>query len=94
MTNQFKVAVWTALAGGVAWFAPMAKANEWDERTVLTFNEPVEIPGQVLRREPTFSSWPRRLIEVSSRFSRRIRRTSLQQSWGYRITAWSQQTRL
>ena len=28
--------------------APAAKADEWDKQTVLTFNEPVEIPGKVL----------------------------------------------
>jgi len=27
---------------------PTAKADEWNKKTVLTFNEPVEIPGQVL----------------------------------------------
>ena len=34
--------------GGAAWLAPAAKADEWNKETVLTFNEPVEIPGQVL----------------------------------------------
>ena len=28
--------------------AVRAHADEWDQRTVFTFNEPVEIPGQVL----------------------------------------------
>jgi hypothetical protein len=27
---------------------PKAKASEWDKKTVVTFNEPVEIPGKVL----------------------------------------------
>jgi hypothetical protein len=27
---------------------PHAKADEWDQKTVLTFSEPVELPGQVL----------------------------------------------
>lgn len=48
MTKQFKVGFLTALAGGVAWFAPAAKADDWDKLTILTFNQPVEIPGQVL----------------------------------------------
>jgi hypothetical protein len=29
-------------------FAPNARADEWNRKTVVTFNEPVEIPGQVL----------------------------------------------
>jgi hypothetical protein len=28
--------------------APKAKASEWNKKTVITFNEPVEIPGKVL----------------------------------------------
>jgi len=31
-----------------AWFTPTTRADEWDKLTTLTFNEPVEIPGQVL----------------------------------------------
>jgi hypothetical protein len=48
MTKRFKIALLTMLAVGAAWFAPTAKADEWNKQTVLTFNEPVEIPGQVL----------------------------------------------
>src|ERR1700683_4893107 len=48
MTYRFKIALLTMIAGGVACLTPVAKANEWDKQTVLTFNEPVEIPGQVL----------------------------------------------
>ncbi|HXI42212.1 MAG TPA: hypothetical protein VNH83_19675 [Bryobacteraceae bacterium] len=29
-------------------FLPSARADEWNKQTVVTFNEPVEIPGQVL----------------------------------------------
>jgi hypothetical protein len=29
-------------------FSPRAKADEWNKKTVVTFNEPVEIPGMVL----------------------------------------------
>jgi hypothetical protein len=32
---------------GVLW-APMARASEWNEKTIETFHEPVEIPGRVL----------------------------------------------
>lgn len=48
MTQLWKLALLTLLVGGAAWFAPVAKADEWDKQTVLTFNEPVEIPGKVL----------------------------------------------
>jgi len=29
---------------------PSAKATSWDERTVITFNGPVEVPGRVLQQ--------------------------------------------
>jgi hypothetical protein len=29
-------------------FVPKAGANEWDQKTILTFNQPVEVPGAVL----------------------------------------------
>jgi len=48
MTKELKFAVLTLVVAGAAWFAPAARADEWNKETVLTFNEPVEIPGQVL----------------------------------------------
>jgi len=48
MTQRLKFASFVLLAAGAAWFAPAAKADEWDKKTVLTFNEPVEVPGKVL----------------------------------------------
>ena len=48
MSKRFKFAFFMLLVGAAAWFAPTARADEWDKLTVLTFNEPVEIPGQVL----------------------------------------------
>jgi hypothetical protein len=48
MTQRFKFAFVTLLAVTAASFAPMARADEWNKETVLTFTEPVEIPGQVL----------------------------------------------
>jgi hypothetical protein len=33
---------------GLALLAPGAKADEWDQRTIVTFSGPVEIPGRVL----------------------------------------------
>ena len=48
MTQLWKSALLTLIVGGAVWLAPAAKADEWDKQTVLTFNEPVEIPGKVL----------------------------------------------
>ena len=48
MTQRLKFAFLALLAAGAAWFAPAARADEWDKLTVMTFNEPVEIPGRVL----------------------------------------------
>jgi LPXTG-motif cell wall-anchored protein len=36
------------LALVVAILPPQAKADEWNQKTIMTFNAPVEIPGQVL----------------------------------------------
>jgi hypothetical protein len=49
MTQRWKFAFLTLLIGGAAWFAPFAKADEWDKQTIVTFNKPVEVPGSVLR---------------------------------------------
>lgn len=48
MTQLWKSALLTLLVGSASWLAPVAKADEWDKQTVLTFNEPVEVPGTVL----------------------------------------------
>jgi hypothetical protein len=48
MTQRWKFAFLTLLIGGAASFAPFAKADEWDKQTIVTFNEPVEVPGSVL----------------------------------------------
>jgi hypothetical protein len=37
-----------ALTSVGAMFASAAQADEWNKKTVMTFNQPVEIPGQVL----------------------------------------------
>src|SRR5580700_5403714 len=34
------------LLGGLI---PLANADEWDQKTIVTFSAPVEIPGQVLQ---------------------------------------------
>jgi hypothetical protein len=38
-----------ACAGLLGAMLPQAKADEWDQKTIFTFSEPVEIPGQVLQ---------------------------------------------
>lgn len=30
------------------WLAPLAQASDWDRKTVLTFDQPVEVPGTIL----------------------------------------------
>jgi len=42
------VLVVLALAVLGALFAPRAGADEWNKKTVMTFSQPVEIPGQIL----------------------------------------------
>lgn len=48
MTQRLKFASLILLAGAAGLVAPAARADEWDKLTVLTFNEPVEVPGKVL----------------------------------------------
>jgi hypothetical protein len=48
MTQRLKFASVTLLAVAAAWWAPTARADEWNKETVFTFTEPIEIPGQVL----------------------------------------------
>ncbi len=44
--NRFKVAMTVGcLAFASAMLAPSAKADEWNRKTVITFSNPVEIPG-------------------------------------------------
>jgi hypothetical protein len=45
-----KTPFWTALAAGVCLLvaAPSIKASEWNQKTIFTFNQPVEVPGHVL----------------------------------------------
>ena len=43
--------VWSVIVSivvGCAVLLPVAEANEEDQQTIVTFNQPVEIPGQVL----------------------------------------------
>jgi len=41
-----------------ATLAPSARADQWDKKTIVTFNDAVEIPGQVLPGGLTCSGWP------------------------------------
>lgn len=44
-----RVALLTIVCAGVTGIlAPCMKADEWDQKIIVTFNQPVEIPGQVL----------------------------------------------
>ena len=49
MTQRFKLAFLALLAGSAGFITATAKADEYDKETILTFNEPVEIPGHVLQ---------------------------------------------
>src|SRR5271170_8107643 len=44
--NTIMVVLALSLLG--ATLAPGARADEWNKKTVMTFSQPVEIPGQVL----------------------------------------------
>lgn len=48
MIQRFKFGLVTLLVTGAVWLAPAVRADEWDKETILSFNEPVEIPGRVL----------------------------------------------
>jgi hypothetical protein len=48
MINQVKLGTCMVLAAAAAFLSPIAKADNWNRRTVMTFSEPVEIPGKVL----------------------------------------------
>jgi len=47
MNKLIKIAAFTTV-GAVAMMLPQAKADAWDQKTVVTFSGPVEIPGRVL----------------------------------------------
>jgi hypothetical protein len=48
MKNMKTFLLMGCLALGCAFLTPKAKAGEWDQKTILTFDQPVEIPGLVL----------------------------------------------
>jgi len=45
--KHLQVLVWAGL-GMLAVMPPLSRADEWDQKTGITFSQPVEIPGQVL----------------------------------------------
>jgi len=47
MTNHLRIAAFVFTSMLVV-MLPLARASEWDQKTVFTFNQPVELPGQVL----------------------------------------------
>ena len=44
--NSFGILITLCLLGAL--IAPKARADEWDKKTTLTFNEPVQVPGTTL----------------------------------------------
>lgn len=48
MRISFPVTVLTAALATLSYLALPAAADQWDKQTMLTFNNPVEIPGHVL----------------------------------------------
>jgi hypothetical protein len=48
MTNSIRVIALTSLAAAVS-LAPMAKADEWNKKTILTVNEAIQLPSVVLQ---------------------------------------------
>jgi hypothetical protein len=46
--NKMKLFLLVSL-GLLGGLIPLANADEWDQKTVVTFSGPVEIPGQVLQ---------------------------------------------
>ena len=76
-----------ACFGLLAAMRPAVRADEWDQKTVLTFSAPVEIPGQVLPPgtyvfELADSSSDRNIVQVFNK--NKITCTEL--SWPSRIT--------
>ncbi len=48
MSNLTKTLAAFGMAVGLMTLAPLAQADEWNKKTILTVNEPIEIPGAVL----------------------------------------------
>ena len=48
MTKFSKITLCSLIAGAALCLTPAVKADEWDKKTVITINAPVEIPGKVL----------------------------------------------
>jgi len=47
--NNLKALALASCLGFVAAVAPMAQADQWNKRTILTVNEPIMVPGKVLQ---------------------------------------------
>lgn len=46
MIKALELCICAVLLGAI--FAPRARADEWNKKTMVTFNAPVEIPGKAL----------------------------------------------
>ncbi len=49
MTRLMKTLAAVVIAAGMFGLVPSAHADEWNKKTILTTNEPIEIPGAVLQ---------------------------------------------
>ena len=49
MNRTRAIVILLAGLGVLAWMAPRALADAWDQKTIFTFSGPVQIPGQVLQ---------------------------------------------
>ena len=82
MPDRVKLASLSMLVVLIAFtLAPIAKADGWDKETVVTFSNPVEVPGQVLS------------LSLIAMLCRSLRKTgsSLLQSWLSPITVSNRQ---
>jgi len=79
--NKAKATLMMVALGALA-VLPSAKADEWNQKTVITFNTPVEVPGQVLPAgtyvfKLANSSSARNIVQVFSKDETRLYNTFL-----------------
>ena len=93
MIYKLKILGLAILLAGAA-LLPLAKADEWNKETTLTFSASVQIPGQVLQAAMSSSSLIINQTITSCRSSTRIRPGSSQPFWPFPHIASNQQTTL
>src|SRR5881396_3196201 len=73
MADRLKFALLSLLVALVTFVAaPIAKADAWDKETIVTFSNPVEVPGQVLPPgtyvfKRAHSEWDRDIADLHER---------------------------